>query len=96
MINIGVYEISDEDGTVEALSVAIGGNNEPSININIPPYQYEDTMKTIIDNLLSSRSYVWEKQKPKDQTDAEIDRKEKNKIISLEKTIKKDWCLWAD
>jgi hypothetical protein len=90
MINIGVYEITDDDGNVELLSIAVGGNNEPSININIPPYQYEDTMKTIVDNLLSSRSFVWESKKPKDQTDAEIDRKEKNKIISLEKTIKKD------
>jgi hypothetical protein len=89
MINISVDDIDHEDS--HGYHIFIGGNKEPSIALTIPCHQYDETIKAIMDNLLSSRSYVWEQEKmekPEKETDLKI--KEKSKIISLEKTIAKD------
>ena len=82
MINISVDDIDHEDR--HGYHIFIGGNKEPSIALTIPCHQYDETIKAIMDNLLSSRSYVWEQEK------MEKPDKEKSKIISLEKTIAKD------
>ena len=85
--------------------IAIGGGSKPVMVISVPDHQYQETISSITDNILTPRTWAWENEdqvSDADQSD-EIDESEKEdpldfndsgldekiKIINLQKNINK-------
>jgi len=92
MIKIQIMDLPTEDEREHMLNILIGGN-DPVVCVDVPCYLYEETITSLLRNIVSERSYHWEHQKL-DEKDRygytkEEKIKEKSKIVKLDETFKK-------
>tara|TARA_Y100000361_G_scaffold71287_1_gene63085 strand:+ start:1054 stop:1341 length:288 start_codon:yes stop_codon:yes gene_type:complete len=91
MIRVSVHSFYRDESYYH--TIIMGGNKEPSLEITVCDNVYEETMKTIVNNILDKRTFIWEQEKIEcecdEDKDADLDIKDKIKILSLQKEIEK-------